>query len=1060
MSVCLAVVRGKISPEQAKAAILARTSPEPLTETLHLDAATVRDAAQLGKLPEQDRENALELFKELYDPTPAEQVIEKDHAFGMMLIEQRIVSRANVEECTDIQRRLHEAGCSPLPRLGDLLLRKGYLMPGQPDLAPTRRMPTADPRPAPPAASDRPLPEAVRQASEDPSERFGRYIRVSLLGQGGAGEVWKSWDTVLERWVALKFLKLEDTDELTRLKREAQTAARLSHPHIAAVFEMAEANGRTFLVMEFIDGQTLSTYPRNDHRKLVSLLREVAQAIQYAHDQGVVHRDIKPGNIMVDTSGRPYVMDFGLARHVDSDRTASEYILGTPSYMSPEQARGGVIDSRSDVYSLGATLYELLSDRPPFKGNNALDTLDQVVRDEPRPLERIAADLQTIVSKCLMKEPARRYQKAAEVAEDIRRWQEGEAIIAHPPSLFYKLGKKIRKRRAVIGVGLAGLLLSAGGAIWAVRADRDHAKLAAEKESRAAEAAALSLARPHLDEGRRTRKRLDRLLMTEDASPETIRSLTEKAQKEIDKALEYYPNYPDALLEKARFVEDRDLALEYFTRAIEATSGYTAAYLSRAKILLDRFEDLRLLYRTDTAEMSDLAVRIRTDLRQVDAWSKDTEEITYSSAARALVDGDYEKAARIFEEYARATATSHRGWEWAGRCWLHVPSMHEKAIRDFTESIRFKPRDAATWVWRGKAWLESARIRNNDGDRGQAEADFRHVLVLDPANADAFAGLGEVYMLAGDSAQALANFTRAVEASPGDPAPILARAWARLRLRDSEGAMADASEAIRRGSPDPAALIVRGRARSSAGDIGGAQRDFEEVVAKAPRYAPGHVGIGDILRERGKAEAALAEYDQAIALDPLLAEAWHHRGNAYRDLGRLDKAMADLTWAIAIDPVDPYLYLDRGVLHCNLGAWKKALMEFRQGLALRPIRADWFRQRIWLARTKAGEADAAIEEFKAYLQSRHEGTPGRLAPKINDFLVGRVSEEDFLGLLERTEYSRAAIAEGYFIAAEKALAEGRKERAVELLRRCLKTGAVTTSGYSTAEAELRALAGN
>src|SRR6185295_18274418 len=207
-------------------------------------------------------------------------------------------------------------------------------------------------------------------------------------------------------------------------------------------------------------------------------MREVSQAIQYAHDKGVIHRDIKPGNIMVDSAGRPFIMDFGLARHVNSERSLGEYILGTPSYMSPEQARGASVAARSDVYSLGATLYELLSDRPPFKGQNALDTLDQVVREEAPPLLRIAEDLRTIVSKCLMKEPSRRYATAAQVAEDIRRWEDGEAIIAHPPSIIYRLRKKIAKRRAVLAAGLGGVLLAAGVAGWAVprwlRAVRQH----------------------------------------------------------------------------------------------------------------------------------------------------------------------------------------------------------------------------------------------------------------------------------------------------------------------------------------------------------------------------------------------------------------------------------------------------------------------------------------------------------------------------------------------------------------------------------------------------------
>jgi tetratricopeptide (TPR) repeat protein/predicted Ser/Thr protein kinase len=1069
MSVCLAVVRGKITPEQARAAILARSSPAPLVDMLRLDPALVRDAEQLARLPEQDREQCLELFKELYDSTPAEKVLEEDAGFGRQIIEQRLVTAMQVEVCSAIQKRLHEAGIAPLPRLGELLIQQGFLMPGQAELAPTRRV-AVEPRPP------EPPPAGAREVPSDPAQRFGRYVRVSLLGQGGAGEVWKAWDSGLERWVALKFLKFEDSEELARLKREAQTSARLSHPNIAAVFEMAEANGRTFLVMEYIDGQTLATFPRNDHRKLVSLMRDVSLAIQYAHEKGVIHRDIKPGNIMVDSAGRPFIMDFGLARHINSDRSLGEYILGTPSYMSPEQAKGAGIDARSDVYSLGATLYELLSDRPPFRGKNALDTLDMVVRDEPAPLDGIADDLRTIVTTCLMKEPSRRYASAAQVAEDIRRWEEGEALIAHPPSMLYRLRKKIAKRRAVLGVGLGGLLLAGAVAGWAVpgwlRASRERTRmaeqLAREKKDRAGEAKEIEQARPHVEEARKLRSRLDRLMMNEDCSAETVRTTIERIQRELDRALEIHPNYPEALLEKARafmVAKDKNRGLEYYTKAIDASSGYTTAYLSRARHLLEKFETLRhSASGGETPELSELAATIRADLKKVIDWSKDAEELSFGAGGLAVVDGDYEKAARIFEEYSRASQLDYRGWEWAGHAWLHVPGMHEKAVLDFTEAIKFRPREARLRVYRGKAYLESARDLLRKGRRdalstalSQSVAEFRQALELDASNVEAPMGLGDAALLLGDTNEAMAEFGRAVDISAGSPIPLVARAWARLRIQDPEGALADAEEALRRDSRDPAARVARGRARLHGADLGGAQADFEETLARHPRYAPALVGIGDVLRARGDTAQAVVQYGLALEQDPGLADAYSHLGNAERERGEEDKAVQDLSRALELDPSDPYLRLDLGVCYCNLGNWAAAEAEFRAGLKLGPSRPDWFWERLWLARSKRGEPDQALEEFRVWLRGRPESIPGKLAPKINNFIAGTLTEDDFLALLERTEYSRIAIAEGYFVAGEKALIEGRAARAVELLKRCLKTGARTAQGYSTADVELRAL---
>jgi len=642
-----------ITPEQAREAILSRMTPQPLQEILRLKPELSREAAQLNSLPAGERDECLELFNDLYSQPSGEIVLQEDGDIAQILVRQRLISPEQAEECLGIQWQLREKGVHPLPRLAELLIKKGYLVPGGTDQAITREL-------GPENSSDSlgrssaQLPDPVRAAISNPDNHFGRYVRTELLGEGGAGEVWKSWDLELERWVALKFLKFENTAELTHLKREAQTAASLSHPGIARVFEIVEAQNRTFLVLEYVEGQTLETFPRHDHRKLVSLMRDVALAVHYAHSKGVVHRDLKPGNIMIDSSDRAFILDFGLARQIESKRSVTGRILGTPAYMPPEQATGGAVEVRSDVYSLGATLYELLSSRPPFQGNNVFETIDKVVTKEPEPLLNVAADLRTIVFKCLMKELSRRYSTAGDFAEDLRRWMEGEPILAHPPSTLYRLRKKASKWRAVLVVAFCGVLAASGISGWVIprwlRADRAETlkelELAAEKAERARVERALSLARPHLDEGRRLEARLDRLLTTETWKRQDVRSLADQAQREFDRALAIYPSHPEALLEKSRvlqFENNRAGAIDYCTQAIDASHGYATARLQRARLWLDQYEELRhasgRYVRLESAEGASLAEKIRTDLKEVQAWSKDDREITFASGALAFVGG-------------------------------------------------------------------------------------------------------------------------------------------------------------------------------------------------------------------------------------------------------------------------------------------------------------------------------------------------------------------------------------------------------------------------------------
>lgn len=275
---------------------------------------------------------------------------------------------------------------------------------------------------------------------------FGDYALIEEIARGGMGVVYRAVQTRLNRAVAVKLIRsgeLASDDEVQRFHAEARAAASLQHPNIVAIHEVGEHDGQHFFSMDLVEGVSLSELIRREPmpvHQAVEILQIIAGAIQYAHVQGTLHRDIKPSNILIDDDGRPHVTDFGLAKQAtsDSDLTRTGEILGTPSYMPPEQAMGDVekIAESSDVYSMGAVLYELLTGRPPFRASTAVDTL-LLVRDaevvSPRLLNvSVSRDLETICLKCLEKEPSRRYASAGDLAEDLRRFSEAETIQARP----------------------------------------------------------------------------------------------------------------------------------------------------------------------------------------------------------------------------------------------------------------------------------------------------------------------------------------------------------------------------------------------------------------------------------------------------------------------------------------------------------------------------------------------------------------------------------------------------------------------------------------------------
>ncbi|MEP7027089.1 MAG: tetratricopeptide repeat protein [Candidatus Eisenbacteria bacterium] len=768
-------------------------------------------------------------------------------------------------------------------------------------------------------------------------DRIGPFRILSLLGEGGMGRVYEAEQDSPRRTVALKVVKpgVATGEGLQRFERESQVLGRLQHPGIAAIYQAGTADAgqgpQPYFAMEFVRGHTLLDYAeahKLDTRHRVELMARICDAVQHAHQKGVIHRDLKPGNLLVDEAGQPKVLDFGVARVTDNEmqatlRTDIGQLVGTIPYMSPEQVQGepDAIDTRSDVYALGVVLYQLLTGRMPYstERRSVPETLRAIAEDDPTPMSAVRrelrGDLDTIVARALAKERDQRYATAAELGADLRRFLHFEPILAHAPSTIYQLKKFARRNRVLVGgvaaviVALAlGLVVSLTQVYRATRAER----LARTR---------LTLAQQRRQEAETARgaEAEQRQLAQQNAG--RAASEAERAQSEARRAEEQTVRAQRSA-QVAREEADKAKAVSGFLQIMLGAANPASATASdsargRNVTVVEVLDNAaQRLDRGDLAAQPGVEAEARRTLgatyRELGAYDKAEPQLGRAVQLRSRHPGDGLELATSLEDL---------GWL---RQAQHEPAGAESLFRRSLAIRRQHLAAADTLVIRS---VGNLAVALQDQDRtSEAESLYREVLALETRRgavaqrdrADALHNLGTLLQRSGKPKEGEPVLRAALSLRRrllGDRNPDVANtlqslAQARIALGDraeGEVLLREAAEtwgrALGEQHPDYATalanlgLLIRDEGRLAeaepllrrALDVGIAARGPDDATVGAMRY-----NYARLLQSEAKLAEAEPEFTRALASmektlpadHPSLAAARSGLGSIRTDLGR------------------------------------------------------------------------------------------------------------------------------------------------------------------------------